>query len=309
MGWRGNQLLDLQQVKGNTYVLKAGFLDLGLYMLGEKECILIDTGFHKTARDEVIPFFRDRNLELKGILCTHGHVDHAGGNSLLKNTYQCPVAVPYVEHVLCENAYNMYVLSDNLRFRFFADTLPRFSYDTDVVVNPEETNLSFLGIPFTVLKLFGHSAYQVGYVTPDNVAYLADALLSRPMIQKTKLPYLFDVGHDMESKERIRRLECDGYILSHEGVHWQVTNLVEENLNHLKSRMSILLELLHEPTNFDAYTARVIEAMGINNDLRKVAYMNRTIRSYLSYFMDQGLVVPEIRDNQIVFVKQESPEG
>lgn len=296
--------MNLIKVKGSTYYISPYFIDIGVYRLTETECILIDSGFHKTARDEIIPFMKNNNIKVRGILCTHGHIDHAGGNYLLKKEFGSKIAIPYVENYLCENSYNMHVLADNLRFKEFGKTIPDYSYKTDLIINPEYNDLYFLGVDFKIIKIYGHSAYHIGYITPDNVAYLGDTLLSEQMMKKTKLPYIFDIANDLESKKKIKELNCDKYILSHEGVYDDIYHLADKNIAYINSRLDILLQLLREPTAFDDYTAKIISEMDIKNDLRKIIYIQRTIRGYLSYFQDNDLASAFIDDNKIKFVRK-----
>ncbi|HBH13007.1 MAG: Hydrolase [Clostridiales bacterium 38_11] len=296
--------MELKKVKGNTYLISPDFIDLGLYRLNKEQCLLIDSGFHKTAKNEIIPFMEKNNMMVRGILCTHGHIDHAGGNNLLKMTYGAQIAAPYVENMLGENSYNMYVLSDNLRFRIFGETIPSFSYKTDIVINPDYTDFYFLGVDFQIIKIYGHSPYQIGYITPDNVAYLGDALLSESMIRITKLPYIFDVGNDLASKKNLKTLNCDKYILSHKGVYDDIEYLVDQNIDHINSRIEILLDILKEPMYFEDYTADIVNKLEIKADLRKIVYLQRTVRGYLSYFQENNLVDAYLDNNKILFVKK-----
>ena len=296
--------MELKKVKGNTYFISPDFIDLGLYRLNAEQCLLIDSGIHKTAKNELIPFMEKNNMIVKGILCTHGHIDHAGGNNILKMTYGAQIAAPYVENMLGENSYNMYVLSDNLRFRVFGDTIPDFGYKTDIVINPDYDDFYFLGVDFKIIKIYGHSPYQVGYITPDNVAYLGDVLLSERMIGITKLPYIFDVGNDLASKQNLKNLKCDKYILSHEGIYDTIDRLIDMNISHINSRIEILLDTLKQPRCFEDYTADIVNKLEINADLRKIVYLQRTVRSYLSYFQENNLVDAYLENNKILFVKK-----
>ncbi len=296
--------MKVTQIKGNTYQCRTQLIDLILYQLSSKNGILIDTGYHKTAKSEIIPYLTARGMAVKGIINTHGHIDHAGGNNILKMTYGSQIASPYVENMLSENSYNMYVMQDNLRFRVFGDTIPKFRYKTDRIINPDHPDFSFLGIDFGIINLHGHSPYQAGFITPDNVAYLGDVLISEEMIKKTKLPYIFDVGRDLKSKERLKNLSCDYYVLSHEGVYDEITSLVDQNIAHIQSRMDILLDLLKTPQVFEDYTANIVDQLGISANLRKIVYLQRTIRGYLAYFQEMDWVDAYLKDHKIYFVKK-----
>lgn len=58
----------------------------------------------------------------------------------------------------------------------------------DVIIPPGDGPFSFCGAEFHIVHTPGHSAGHICTVTPDNVCYTADALLSYEMIE-AKLPY------------------------------------------------------------------------------------------------------------------------
>jgi len=66
-----------------------------IYSEWKKECILIDPGGDA---DVLIHHMTMKNLKPRGILCTHGHLDHVGSANLIKTFYEeqnthVPIAV------------------------------------------------------------------------------------------------------------------------------------------------------------------------------------------------------------------------
>ena len=70
------------QLFANTYVL----ID------GQKQCVVIDPA---KANDGIINYIKKNDLTLKGILLTHGHVDHIRGVDVLANAFNAPVYVGF----------------------------------------------------------------------------------------------------------------------------------------------------------------------------------------------------------------------
>lgn len=71
---------------------------------------------------------------------------------------------------------------------------------------------------FRILHTPGHSSGHICAVTPDNVCYTGDALMSQALLD-AKLPYGLSIQLAMESRERLRELEdCDFFIMAHKGV-------------------------------------------------------------------------------------------
>ena len=55
-------------------------------------------------------------------------------------------------------------------------------FTADRVIFPQEDHIDVDGARFGVLSLPGHSAGQLGFVTPDGVAYLGDCLIDQALI-------------------------------------------------------------------------------------------------------------------------------
>lgn len=80
----------LQPVTEHVYVLPAPFfgIDLFLYVICRSaEAVLIDSGINTTPQEYVIPAFQQAGFEPSLLVCTHGHVDHFGGNAVLREHY------------------------------------------------------------------------------------------------------------------------------------------------------------------------------------------------------------------------------
>ena len=86
----------LRHVKGNTWVWEGSTMLLPLYMVGEKEAVLIDTGYALQEREGLTKLF-DEDLTLRGIICTHAHFDHSGNVRYLQQRYGVPVAAHIIE--------------------------------------------------------------------------------------------------------------------------------------------------------------------------------------------------------------------
>lgn len=57
---------------------------------------------------------------------------------------------------------------------------------------------------------------HISTITPDNVCYVADALLSHELLG-AKLPYNLS-QKEAVAREKLRGLGCDAYIMAHRGV-------------------------------------------------------------------------------------------
>ena len=69
------------RVRGNTYVESIGATDIGIYMLDERNVVLIDSGEYPS--EEFMGMLCEETLFVRAILQTHMHIDHIGNNESL----------------------------------------------------------------------------------------------------------------------------------------------------------------------------------------------------------------------------------
>ena len=70
----------------NLYRLDTPFagLPLSLYVITGDQTVLIDSGISTTPEEFIIPAMKAAGLTPDLLICTHGHVDHFGGNAVLR---------------------------------------------------------------------------------------------------------------------------------------------------------------------------------------------------------------------------------
>ena len=181
----GRNLMNLTQIKGNTWVIEASEL-IPLYRLDDSRCVLLDTGL-PGERDELDDTLRSAGLTPAGVLCSHAHVDHCANNGYFQAKYGTKVALTFPEAGMCSSLLTLkcYFLT------LSPGTVERESscmlHTPDVIIPPADGPFSFCGADFRIVHTPGHSSGHVCTVTPDNVCYTADSLLSRELLE-AKLP-------------------------------------------------------------------------------------------------------------------------
>lgn len=127
----------------NTYVV---------WRTGSTECVVIDPGLEP---ELIVECLKQEDLQLRAILNTHGHADHIGGNSTMKQiSPEAPLIIGVGDAIMLEDP------EANLSASF---GLPITSPPAERTVTEGE-RVEVGGIVFDVLDIPGHSPGHVAYV-------------------------------------------------------------------------------------------------------------------------------------------------
>ncbi|MBD5272387.1 MAG: MBL fold metallo-hydrolase, partial [Bacteroides sp.] len=83
-------MYELIQVGEKSYYIDCP-AKIGIYAQSEKEVYLIDSGNDKETAKKALKIIAEKNWAVKGILNTHSHADHTGGNAYIQSKTGCPV--------------------------------------------------------------------------------------------------------------------------------------------------------------------------------------------------------------------------
>lgn len=280
--------MNLTQVKGNTWVIEANQL-IPLYRLDGGRCILLDTGLLEE-REELERTLLEAGLTPAGVLCSHAHVDHCASNGYFQERYGAKVALTFPEAGMCSSLLTLkcyfLLLSPGTVERESSCMLHR----PDVMIPAEDGPFSFCGTEFRIVHTPGHSSGHICAVTPDNVCYTADALLSRELLN-AKLPYSLSHRLAMESREKLRALDCGAYIMAHRGVcaGEEIGGLIDANQALIRRRAEEILKLVDRPMT----ASQIDEAVCVLYRLftqkpRRSLRFERNVRFFIEYLVDTG---------------------
>ena len=282
--------MELKQIRGNTWCLMGRQLT-PVFLINEEQCILLDCG-------TAVPKVRARMLEELGrhgltpigVICTHNHFDHDGNAAWLQREYGIPVAMPLGEAEACRT-------HAALKGYLFVYTIGQIREDptlvpvlADRVIQPEEERILFCGVTFRILHTPGHSIDHISIITPDNVCYVGDALRGGRTLERSHLPYAYDLALCLETIEKLRALRCPVMILAHDCVERAPYDaLCDRNRDTYLEAMERIAALADRPMTMEAISRRVQRAMGVTVDsgLKALAF-ERFLRPYLEYLTDSG---------------------
>ena len=280
--------MKLTQVKGNTWVAE-GMELIPFYKVDDRRCVLLDSGL-LSEREELESALLSAGLTPAGILCSHAHVDHCANNGYFQQKYHIPVALTPQEAGMCSDILNLkcYFLL------LTPGTVERESscmvHTPDVILPPEDGPFSFAGAEFRIIHTPGHSAGHICTVTPDNVCYAADAMLSEEYMG-SKLPYNLSQAMAEASREKLRDLGCDAYIMAHRGVcgplEWE--DLIDENRALVHRRAEEILTLVDRPMTASQIVQAVCERYQLfTHKPHRALRFERNVRFFLEYLVDGG---------------------
>lgn len=278
-------------IKGNTYCLKGRHL-LPYYQLDDKNCILLDAG-RRQDREKLEETLQALGLRPVGIILTHMHYDHHENTRYFRDKYGIPVAMPRTEAEICRSSATL----KNHLFCFSyglieqTERLQNLICPVDRPIEAEEDAISFAGATFGIVHSPGHSPDHICIITPDHVCCIGDALLSGEDLARAEIPFVFDLSLDLQTKECLRSLACDSYLVSHMGIYSDIKDLIDENIAVIQRQLTNIRAMVTKPMTFcDCYEG-IREALGHTKEpMHPIInlHLERYMRPYLEYLVDTG---------------------
>ena len=94
-------MYELHQIGAKSYYIDCP-AKMGVYLTSENEAYLIDSGNDKSAGKRARKILDEKGWSLKGILNTHSHADHIGGNQYLQQQTNCKIFAEGIEKCFTE---------------------------------------------------------------------------------------------------------------------------------------------------------------------------------------------------------------
>ena len=282
--------MKLSQVRGNTWIAE-GMELIPFYKVDQRRVILLDTGL-KQEREELEASLLQAGLTPAGILCSHAHVDHCGSNAYFQQKYRIPVALTLPEAGICTSMLNIKCYFVLLSPASVERDASHMLHTPDVIIPPEDGPFSFAGATFRIVHTPGHSSGHISTITPDNVCYTADAVLSRELMG-SKLPYNLSHAMAATSREKLRTLGCQAYIMAHRGVcsGEEIGPLLDDNHALVQLRAGEILELVDRPMSSSQITLAVCQRYQLfTRKPERSLRFERNIRFFLEFLVDEGML-------------------
>jgi len=283
-------MMNIIQVKDNTYCINVGMSYIPFYKLNDKDIILMDTGVTKD-KEKLEALLDENGFDVKGIINSHAHPDHIGNNKYFKEKYNCIIAMPMYEAQICSSAMNLKTYYSNNTLTEVKDIYGFMIFETDVFISDKQSEINFCGADFKIMHTPGHSPSHICLTTPDNVGYVGDALISYEMIESAKIPFGFVLLEDLKSKDKLLSLDCDKYIIAHKGIYEDITNLIADNIKFYISRAEETLEFIDGKMTMGEITKAAVKNFHVRvNNIYKYDLIARMLRAYVDYLYETGKI-------------------
>ena len=301
-----HKIMELEHVKGNTYVLKS-WLCVPLYKVSETTCILLDTAL-PAQRGDLQRILDEHGLTCVGVINSHAHLDHAGNNRYFQEEYGAEIAMSLGEAGVQASVMGLCLHALNSPGQLAQDSrLAGTECVADRIIMPQEETVTVAGVTFDIIHTPGHSLDHICVRTPDNVLYLGDAMMAGPELFKAKFPYVLSINDYFESMCRLRETPADFYIAAHFGVYNEIRPFADMAIRHLAQRMMEILDLVTEPMILGQVTSQICRAYQAKApSVMDLTYYYRATRAFLFYLLDRGELESFIQDNQIYYRRSQA---
>ncbi len=288
-------MYELVQVAEHTYYIE-GPAKIGIYE-DTDGVYVIDSGNDKDAGRKIKKILEQKNWNLKAILNTHSNADHIGGNQFLQKRFDCPIYSTPMENIVTENT----ILEPSFLYGGYPFGALRHKF---LMAQPSQTqNIADATLPegFEILSLPGHFWDMIGFKTPDDVYFLADCVSSETILNKYHISFIYDVKKYLETLDFISTLKGKIFIPSHTETTENIATLADVNRKKVYEIMELLLSFCQTPSTAEELLTKVFDHYQLVMDASQYVLVGSTIRSYLSYLVDEKKLMIEIVNNRFLF--------
>lgn len=169
----------MKKIDNNIYMKRLNYFNV--YVIkGKDGDILIDTGF--IGMKNRLKRYLDK-FNIKLIILTHAHVDHAWNASYLKDRYNCEILMGKDDLINIDNSnvkskpsMNRYKLWSSLMNKGM-NILKQNEFEPDILVD-KDTEFNLYGLNFKIINLKGHTNGSIG-ILYNNKLFAGDSLVNR----------------------------------------------------------------------------------------------------------------------------------
>ena len=272
---------------------------------GRGGALLVDTGLDDGHARKLLRGLTERNLTPTGILNTHSHADHHGGNAfILKKFPELKVFAPPLEDAVITHPILKPITLFGARPPRELQTKFLLAPPSPARLAPEPGLTRIGGAVVELLEVAGHASMMYA-VRVGEVLYAADALFGGAALAKHPLVFCQDSALQKEAAARLGELEGVRVTLpGHGDPTPDLTGLVAANLAAYARTTAAVLEAVQVgAAGVDDLLARVCGALGVTMESAGAVVLNRAVVSaHLTELLEAGQVSMKVHGNRLLFV-------
>lgn len=296
-------MFELIQVSEQCYYLQSPS-KIGIYKQDDKNIYLIDSGNDKRAGKRALKIAAENGWNIKGIINTHAHADHIGGNHVIQQETGCDIFVngpdlAFVRHTFLNPSFILGGFPGKELFhKFFLAEESEPKYITDEAF-PKELK---------VVPIGGHSMGMIAIIAPDGTAFVGDIVSSEFTLEKYAITYLFDIKSHLESLDTVKKLGAKCYIPSHADITDDLSQLIELNRQKIFEIASVITNLTKQAKSFDQILKGVFDNYNMAMNVEQNALISTGLRSYLTWLRNEGYLDIYFDNNVMYYKSKEKSE-
>jgi glyoxylase-like metal-dependent hydrolase (beta-lactamase superfamily II) len=290
----------------HAWVLPGG-VNIGVLANDDGQVVLVDTGLNESSAKRALKVVREElGGDVVGVLTTHAHADHFGGNATIVKRTGAVIHAPkfdeaFLRYPLMQPAalFGGADPLDTLRGNFLlADASP-----VDTIVEPGA--LEIAGIRLEAIPLYGHSPGQLGYLAGD-VFFCADVVLPATVLEKYRIPYLFSLTEHLAALERARGTPHRVAVAGHGPIleEGELDGVIDLNAALAERVAEAILDLAATPRSAEAILEGILRRFDAPvADAPAFYLLQPTVFAFLSHLDRSGEIGHEIRDRRSLWMR------
>lgn len=289
-------MYELERVGENSYYIHSP-AKIGLYRINEAEVCLIDSGSDKDAGRKVRQILERENWTLRAIYNTHSNADHVGGNRYLQNQTGCKVFAPGIESAITRYP----LLEPSFLYGGFPPRALRHKFLMAQESGAEALTDEALPQGLKAIPLPGHFFDMAGFSTDDGVIYLADCLSGEATLEKYQISFLYDVAAYIDTLEKVKTMQAKLFVPAHAAATADIAPLAQRNIDKVREIAARIVELCEEARCFEDILQSLFRSYGLVMNFEQYALVGSTVRSYLAYLLDAGLLEADFSQAKLLW--------
>ncbi|WP_295818589.1 MBL fold metallo-hydrolase [uncultured Deinococcus sp.] len=274
---------------------------------GHGGALLVDTGLDDSHARKLLRALDSAGLTPTGILNTHSHADHHGGNTfILRRFPEVKVFAPPLEAAIITHPILEPIGLFGARPPHELQTKFLLAPPSPARLAPEPGLCRLGGVTVELIEVAGHASMMYA-VRVGEVLYAADALFGPDALAKHPLVFCQDSGLQKAAAARLGELEGVRVTLpGHGGPTEELAELVAANLaTHARTTQAVLDAVRQQPATVDDLLPRVCDTLGVTMTSAGAVVLNRAVVSaHLTELLEAGAVQMQVSANRLVFGSQ-----